>query len=313
MPVSSTSKFTLNDLRAARKSGRKVPMLTCYDYTMARIMQRAGVPALLVGDSASNVILGHPTTLPISLDFQIEITAAVRRGAPDCLLMADMPFGSYQASIAFGVKNVCRMVQLSGCDCVKLEVAKSHAALVKRLTDAGVAIVAHLGLRPQSVGLSGYKAQGRTAGEARDIVKLARKMEKSGAVAILLEAVPPIVGQAVVEAVEIPVIGCGAGPACHGHVVVTHDLLGWSGFRPRFVPDVGDRLTPLLEGFKEYVKMIESGEYPNSAQNYEIPDLEKSKIARELGISVKSAKKVEVNGESQVLQSIESQITGSKE
>src|SRR5882724_8730325 len=115
-----TKKFTLADLRAAQQSGVKVPMLTCYDFTTARLMQQAGVPALLVGDSAANVILGHPTTLPIKLDFMIELTAAVRRGAPKCLIMADMPFGSYQSSVAQGVKNVIRMVQLSGCDCVKI-------------------------------------------------------------------------------------------------------------------------------------------------------------------------------------------------
>src|ERR1700685_2965256 len=122
MPTPLAKKVSIADLRAARKSGRKMPMLTCYDFTTARLMQEAGVPALLVGDSAANVILGHPTTLPISLDFIIELTAAVRRGAPNCLLIGDMPFGSYQASVPQGVKSATRMVQLSGCDCVKIEV-----------------------------------------------------------------------------------------------------------------------------------------------------------------------------------------------
>src|SRR5712671_2157518 len=134
-----TRKVTLNDLRAARRDGGKVAMLTCYDYTTARLMQEAGVPALLVGDSAANVILGHPTTLPVSLPFMIELTAAVRRGAPLALVVADMPFGSYHGSLGSAVRNVCRMVRRSGCDCVKLEVAKSHAPLIRVLADAGVA------------------------------------------------------------------------------------------------------------------------------------------------------------------------------
>src|SRR3954451_6812369 len=126
-----TQKVTLTDVRTARADGRKVPMLTCYDYTSARLMQEAGVPALLVGDSAANVILGHPTTLPVPLSFMIEITAAVRRGAPLALVVADMPFGSYQGSVARGTKNVFRMVQRTGCDCVKLEVGETQVRLVR--------------------------------------------------------------------------------------------------------------------------------------------------------------------------------------
>src|SRR3954467_8529217 len=135
-----SKKVTLNDLRAARREGTKVPMLTCYDYTTARLMQEAGVPALLGGDSAADVILGHPTTLPISLPFLIELTAAVRRGAPFSLLVVDMPFGSYQGSLGPGVGNVCRMVKRPGCDWVKLEVPAGHTPLVRALADAGVAV-----------------------------------------------------------------------------------------------------------------------------------------------------------------------------
>jgi 3-methyl-2-oxobutanoate hydroxymethyltransferase len=273
MPDKAPAKFTLSDLRSARESGRKIPFLTCYDFTMAQLMQQAGVPALLVGDSAANVILGKPNTLSISLDFLIELTAAVRRGAPNCLVMADMPFGSYQASAAQGVKNVVRMVQLSGCDCVKIETAGGHRALVRRLADAGVAVIAHLGLRPQSVGLlGGYKAQGRNAAEAQKIVELAVKMEKSGAAGILLEAVPPEVSEAVVSASGIPVIGCGAGPACHAHVFVAHDGVGWTdaGNRPRFVPDLGDARTPLVNCFREYVRRVSEGGYPSREHYYEM-------------------------------------------
>lgn len=270
MPSADSRKFTMADLRAARDAGTKVPMLTCYDYTTARLMQEAGAPGLLVGDSAANVILGHATTLPVSLDFMIELTAAVRRGAPKCLVIGDMPFGSYQASVGQGVKNAIRMVQLSGCDCVKIESADSQIRLVRRLAGAGVAVVAHLGLRPQSIGLIGkYKTQGRTDAEANRIVQLSSRLADAGAAAILLEAVPPEVSSAVVEAVGVPVIGCGAGPACHGYVFVTHDALGLTPHRPRFVPSLGDLATPMIEAFRTYVRLVSSGKYPAAEHNYE--------------------------------------------
>jgi 3-methyl-2-oxobutanoate hydroxymethyltransferase len=274
-----TKKFTLTDLRKARESGKKLAMLTCYDFTTARLMQEAGVPLLLVGDSATNVILGHDTTVPASLDFQIEITAAVRRGAPYSFVIGDMPFGSYGGSIDYGVSSVCRMVKLSGCDCVKLEAADSHAPLVKALADIGVAVMAHLGLRPQTVGvLGGYRYQGRTAVDAQQIVSTALKMQDAGAVAILLEAVPPEVAKRVVDQLRVPVIGCGAGPSCHGHVVVTHDALGLTTHRPRFVPQVGDLATPLKQAFAEYVNRIASGTYPAPEHYYEMVEEEKRKF-----------------------------------
>jgi 3-methyl-2-oxobutanoate hydroxymethyltransferase len=289
MPSGEALKFTMADLRAARASGRKIPMLTCYDYSMARLMDQAGVPTLLVGDSAANVILGHATTLPVPLDFMIELTAAVRRGAPNCLLVADMPFGSYQASTAQGVKNVTKMVQFSACDCVKIEAADGHSGLVRRLADAGVAVMVHLGLRPQSIQMTGdYKARGRTAGDAEKIVESAMRMERAGAAAILLEAVPPEVSAAVVDAVSVPVIGCGAGPACHGHVFVTHDALGLSGRRPRFVPELGDLATPMVNCFREYVKQVTSGKYPAAAHVYEMPGEEKTLFKQSRNITKKS-------------------------
>jgi 3-methyl-2-oxobutanoate hydroxymethyltransferase len=253
-------------------------MLTCYDFNTARLMQQAGVPALLVGDSAANVILGHSSTLSISLDFLIELTAAVRRGAPNCFVVADMPFGSYQASVGQGFKNIVRMVQLSGCDCVKIEAASRHVRLVSRLADAGVAMMAHLGLRPQTIGLSGgYQPRGRTAAEAEQIVRDAKKMERAGAAAILLEAVPPEIGKAVVDAVNVPVIGCGAGPACHGHVVVTPDAIGLTaGHTPRFVPNLGDVSEPMLDCFREYVRIVSEGKYPSLEHFYQMPGNEKA-------------------------------------
>lgn len=281
MNRSPNSRFTLADLRSAVKSGRKIPMLTCYDYTSARFMDDVGVPMLLVGDSAANVILGHPSTVPITLDFLIELTAAVRRGAPNCLLMADMPFGSFQASAEQGFMNVVRMVQLSGADCVKMEVAAAHAGFVRQLADAGVAVVAHFGLRPQSVGvLGGYRAQGKTSNAAAELVSLAKMFEDHGAAALLVEATPPQVSEAIVAATNIPVIGCGAGPACHGHVVVTHDLLRLTPAQPKFVPQIGEAASTLKQLLSRYVDEVATGQYPAAEHQYEMPQGERDAFAR---------------------------------
>src|SRR2546423_1221654 len=192
MPSPLNKRFTLSDLRSARITGAKIPVLTCYDYTTARLMQQAGVPALLVGDSAANVILGFDTTLPVPLHFMIQITAAVRRGAPNALVIADMPFGSYQGSPGRAMRNVFRMVQLSGCDCVKLEAAESQLPAVRELADAGVAIMAHLGLRPQAVGvLGGYKGQGGKTYGPRPSRGLGPQMRLGGGGGDFLGSRPP--------------------------------------------------------------------------------------------------------------------------
>ncbi len=274
-----TAKFTLNDLRNARVSGRRVPMLTCYDYTTAKLMSGAGVPMILVGDSAANVILGHPTTLPVSLEFMAEITAAVRRGAPHALLVADLPFGTYGGSLDKGFDAAAKLMKTTGADLVKIETAEGHLPLVKSLADAGVGVMAHMGLRPQSVNvLGGYRSQGRTAEEAIEIVSLAVRMQRAGAVALLLEAVPADVAAAVVAETNIPVIGCGAGPACHGHVVVMHDILGLSDHRPRFAPLFGDAAGPMRDAFSSYVRQIAEGLYPADEHNYSMSVDERRKF-----------------------------------
>jgi 3-methyl-2-oxobutanoate hydroxymethyltransferase len=281
MAAPLAKKYSLNDLRAARANGTKVPVLTCYDFTTAHQMQAAGVPVLLVGDSAANVILGYDTTLPVSLQFMIEITAAVRRGAPMCLLMGDLPFGSYGGDVGRGFDSAASMVKLSGCDCVKLEVGPTHTPLVNALAGAGVAVIAHLGLRPQSVSLlGGYRYQGRTAAEAGALVSMAIEMQQAGAAAILLEAVPPEVSQRVVEKTSVPIIGCGAGPACHATVIVTQDGLGLTPQRPRFVPTLRDEsgrepAIAIDQAIGSYVRRVSSGEYPAAEHQYEMLPEEK--------------------------------------
>ncbi len=275
--------FRLNDLRECRRSGRKVAMLTCYDFTTAQMMQRAGVQMLLVGDSAANVILGHDSTIPVPLDFMIELTKAVRRGAPNAFVVADMPFGTYGGDLKAAFENVVQMMKLSGADCVKMEVGATHVALIRELSANGVPVMAHIGLKPQSVGLiGGYKSQARTSESAMEMLKLAIELERAGAVALLIEAVPPEVSHRIVEHSTIPVIGCGAGGACHGHVVVMHDAVGFTEHPPRFVPKLGDIAPAMLEMFSKYVRMIESGAYPAAEHQYSMPEPERRKFATEL-------------------------------
>ena len=266
----AAAPFTLAELRTARASGRRVAMLTCYDYTTATLLDQAGVPMLLVGDSASGVILGHSSTLPIKLDFLIELTAAVRRGAPSAMVIGDMPFGSYHVLGSKAIDNVCRMIKESGCDVIKMEVSEAHLDLVKILSQSGVAVMAHLGLRPQAVNMTGYKSQGRTVDEAAHILHQSQAFARAGAVALLLEAVPAEVGQRVVDETDVPVIGCGAGPACHGHVVVLQDLLRQTPRQPRFVPRI-ELKADLIENARTYVRMIERGEYPQPEHGYAMP------------------------------------------
>ncbi len=278
-PRRLAGKVTLRDLDAARREGRRLAMLTCYDFTTATVMQAAGVPLLLVGDSAAATILGYDSTVQIRQPILQELTAAVRRGAPLAHVVADMPFGSYHGDEGQAVDNVCEMVRATGCDAVKLEVAARHAELVARLADAGVATWAHLGLRPQSAQLQGYRTQGRTAESAAAIVQDARRMADAGAVAILLEAVPPEVSEAVVAAVEVPVIGCGAGPACVAHVVVLQDLLGLTAHSPRFVPRL-DGSMDLKSAIEQWVRLVETAAYPAPDHCYAMPARERERFLR---------------------------------
>jgi 3-methyl-2-oxobutanoate hydroxymethyltransferase len=286
----TSTRFTLNDFRAAAAADQKLAMLTCYDYTMAKLLTKAGVKMLLVGDSAANVVLGHDSTIPVTQDFLCTLAQAVRRGAPDALVMVDMPFGSC-LSTSSGAKNVAEMVKLSGCDCVKIETTRGHLGLIQRLADAGIAVFAHLGLTPQSVGLmGGYKTQGRSAMEAYAIADLAGDAVNAGAAGLLLEAVPPEVSELITQQLDVPVIGCGAGPACHAHVVVVNDILGLSDFVPKFAPQLGDVAAPIVSAAAKYVKDIETGKYPSKNHMYQMPTDESRTLkveARKVGIEIK--------------------------
>lgn len=261
-------RHTLRDLRKWALAGTPFPMLTCYDATTAGWLYRGGVKTLLVGDTAAQVILGHDSTLPATMPFMLEITAAVRRGAPNAVVMADMPFGSYQCGDDEAVRNAMAFLTQGMADLVKFEVDVSFVPLVERLTHAGVPVVAHIGSRPQTVRAEGgYRAAGRKPEDARRLIDLAEQMIDAGAAALLVEAVPDEVGKQITERAHrhdgsvVPVIGCGAGPACHGHVVVLQDLVRMSGWQPPFVVPTAD----LGQGFEQaaaaWAQMVASGEY----------------------------------------------------
>jgi 3-methyl-2-oxobutanoate hydroxymethyltransferase len=274
------AKTTLATLQAAKAEGRKFPVLTCYDYTTARLMAEAGVSVLLVGDTYGEVCLGHATTLRVQLDHLLTITEAVRRGAPDAFLIGDMPYLTYQVSREEAIRNAGRFMAEAGCDAVKLEVDRRLADTVEALSAATIPVIAHLGLRPQSIHAhGGYRAQGRTAEDAQILLEDALLMEQRGAVALLLEAVPGIVAEAIVRRVKVPVIGCVAGPHCEGTVVVMHDMLGYSaGHPPRSVRRYANLHDVLTTAFRAYVQDVTAGAFPGPEHTLDMPPGERAEF-----------------------------------
>ncbi len=255
-------RVTLATLRRMVRQGRKIPMLTCYDATTARWLARGGVPALLVGDSAGQMILGYEHTIQAPLGFMLTITAAVRRGAPKAFVMADMPFMSYQADDAEAVRNAGRFMVEGGADAVKLEVNEGYSELVAKLARAGVPVVAHIGWRPQRTQQVGVPVvAGRTDEKIAELVALAELMQRQGAAMLLVEQTTAEAAERVVEAVGIPVIGCGAGPACHGHVIILQDWLGMTDWSPSFVQPLTNGGDALAQAGAAWVELVQGGRY----------------------------------------------------
>ena len=269
-----TSKLSLTELTAMKQRGEKVAMVTAYDAPGARIADAAGLDLLLVGDSAAEVVLGHDSTVPVTVDEMLMLTRGVTRGAARPLVVADMPFGSFQVSDEEAVRNGVRFVKEAGADAVKLEGAGATLSRVRALVGAGIPVMGHLGLTPQSATmLGGFRAQGRTADKARQLLDDALALEAGGCFAIVLEAVPAAVAERITEAVAVPTIGIGSGRSCDGQVLVWHDLLGLYEGRPaRFVKryaDVGDEIRAALEHFAADVR---EGSFPEDSHTYSIPD-----------------------------------------
>ena len=262
------NKITIGTLRARKREGRKFSMLTCYDYATARLMEEAQIDSLLVGDTYAEVCLGHPTTLPATLDHMVTLAEAVRRGAPSVYLVGDMPYLSYQISSEEAIRNAGRFMADAGCDCVKIEVDRRLVRTVEAMSAATIPVMAHLGLRPQSIqSLGGYRVQGKAAADALRLIEDAQMMEEAGAIALLLEAVPLEVAQIITESTQLPVTGIVSGPFCDGQVVVFHDMVGYGGGHPpRSVKPYVRLYEQLVAAFKEYAREVAEQAFPTEQQ-----------------------------------------------
>ncbi|TWT42104.1 3-methyl-2-oxobutanoate hydroxymethyltransferase [Phycisphaerae bacterium RAS1] len=245
-------------------------MLTSYDFPTAALAQAAGVHSLLVGDSMGTVLLGRPNTRDVPLDLMVTLAEAVRRGAPRVWLVGDMPYVSLSRGIDVAIAAARRFRDEAGCDAVKIEAGRDEAELVSGVSRIGIDVIVHLGLRPQQVLTpNGYKAQARDEAAIAELVQDARAAVEAGAIMLLLEAVPNEATLAVKAAVDVPVVGCGAGPACDGHVVVTQDMLGFGAARvPRFVPALARLDETIGKAMERYVADIETGVYPRPEHVY---------------------------------------------
>jgi 3-methyl-2-oxobutanoate hydroxymethyltransferase len=266
----SSKKVTVPEIRARKRRGPALAVVTAYDFTMAKLVDEAGADIVLVGDSLGMVVQGLPTTLPVTLDEMCYHGRAVARGTTRAHLVGDMPFMSYQVSPAQAVESAGRMLKEGAFESVKLEGGREVAEHVARIVAAGIPVMGHVGLQPQSVhALGGFRVQGRGSGAAEEIVEDARALERAGVYAIVVEAVPPDVARQVTAAVEVPTIGIGAGPSCDGQVLVCNDLLGLTrGPSPRFVKRYAELGEMVVDAVRRYAAEVRSGAFPGPDNTY---------------------------------------------
>ncbi|MFM7718172.1 MAG: 3-methyl-2-oxobutanoate hydroxymethyltransferase [Actinomycetota bacterium] len=259
-------RTTVNDLRAWKAEGRRFAMLTAYDFPTARILDAAGIPVLLVGDSVGRNVLGYADELPVTMDEMLHHTKAVARGASDALVVGDMPFMSYQASAEEGVRNAGRFLKEGGAQAVKVEGPQYD--LVHRLVEAGIPVMAHVGLTPQSVhALGGFRVQGRGEAASR-VLEHAAGLEKAGAFAVVLEAMPAAVAADITRSLQVPTIGIGAGPSCDGQVLVVNDLLGLNERLPKLAKAYADLRTTIADAAGAFAREVAAGTFPDDAHSY---------------------------------------------
>jgi 3-methyl-2-oxobutanoate hydroxymethyltransferase len=271
-PHRAATRVTIQSLQDKKTHGTPIVALTAYDYATARLVDEAGVDFILVGDSLAMVVMGYENTLPVTMEEMLLHTRAVRRAVKQAMVVADMPFGSYQVSTAEGIANATRFMKESGAQAVKLEGGASRLELVKRLTDAEIPVMAHLGLTPQSVHrMSGYRVQGKTVAAIHHLIKDALAMEAAGAFAVVLEGIPAEVAQRITAALHIPTIGIGAGVHCDGQILVLHDLINLS-FSPaaKFVRRYGDASALITDAVHRYRQDVEARAFPGDAESYHL-------------------------------------------
>jgi 3-methyl-2-oxobutanoate hydroxymethyltransferase len=267
-----TPKATFQTLQEKKQAGRPITALTAYDYSTARLVDEAGVDLILVGDSLAMVVMGHESTLPVTMDEMLHHTRAVRRAVKHALVVADMPYGSYHVSVAEGVSNATRFLKEAGAAAVKIEGGIARCELVERLTEAEIPVVCHLGLTPQAVHrMGGYRVQGKTLARAEELARDARMLEAAGASAIVLEGMPREVAAIITSQLQIPTIGIGAGPDCDGQILVFHDLVNLSFSRPaKFVRQYADAATLFRHAIGSYVHDVEERSFPDESESYHL-------------------------------------------
>lgn len=266
----NVKKVTTHVLQQMKNDGEKISMLTGYDYTMARIIDTAGIDVILVGDSASNVMAGHETTLPITLDQMIYHASSVVRGVSRALVVVDMPFGSYQGNSKEALSSAIRIMKESGGHAVKLEGGQEILESISRILTAGIPVMGHLGLTPQSIYKFGtYVVRAKEKDEAQRLIEDAKALEEAGCFAIVLEKIPADLAAKVAKEVSIPIIGIGAGNGVDGQVLVVHDMLGINNeFSPRFLRKYHNLFQEMLGSFQRYIEDVKSGDFPNEEEQY---------------------------------------------
>ncbi len=278
-------KVTIADLAEAKRTGRKIVAVSAYDYTTARFISQADVDMILVGDSAAQILLGFESTLPASMDFMVWMTAAVRRGAPELFLVADMPFLSYHLGLDVAVKNAGRFVIEAGAQMIKVEISESYLDVVKAISNAGMAVMAHIGIRPQTIGRLGrLRAEGTTAEMASDLTELAEKAIESGASALLIEGAATEVASIITRRSEVPVIGCGSGPDCDGQILIAPDILGLTERRPKFAVCFAHLAEASIEAFSAYSHHVRSGTFPDDSFSYHMKPGELDRLCKTTSI-----------------------------
>ena len=277
-------KVTTLTYRQKKERGEIITMLTAYDYPTAMAMDKAGVDSILVGDSLAMVVLGYENTLPVTMEEMLHHARAVARGAKSALLVGDMPFMSYQVSVEDAVRNAGQFLQQGGMDAVKLEGGRERADAIRAITGAGIPVMGHIGLTPQSINqLGGFRAQGKTASAAKRLVEDALILQEAGCFSIVLESVPARLAELISKKLSIPTIGIGAGNGCDGQVLVTHDVLGlFDRFTPKFVKKYADFHHEMQKAFADYIEDVETKRFPAIEHTVEMKDEEWEELLKDL-------------------------------
>ena len=267
-------KITVANLKKMKEENNKITMLTCYDYSTAKLMDAAGVEILLVGDSLGNTMLGYENTLPVTMEDMIAHTAAVSRGAENALILGDMPFLSYQTSVYDAVKNAGRFMKEAGANAVKLEGGARVCPQIRAIVEADIPVCAHIGLTPQSVNaFGGFKVQGKSLDAARTLIEDAKRVEDAGACMVVLEGIRAKLAEIITDAVSIPTIGIGAGAGCDGQVLVYQDMLGmFTDYVPKFVKQFANVGEVMTQAFTDYMQEVKAGTFPAREHTYKIAD-----------------------------------------